>query len=156
MNKRTLRQKLYWGYLNDWSSCYLSVFCLSTGLPIASSRQIWQSLFYLALCFFFRVEVCDSSQYSLDFSLLQSLYKYLLLCFQDPHQGRCLVWLIFLLCFCDYIARLSSLFLKINYLFFQFMVNIFYNHYIALEFLILCHNLIHAFCTSFNLFTEFM
>ena len=42
------------------------------------------------------------------------------------------------------------------HLFLQFIVNIFYNHDITQEFLILCSNLIHAFCKSFNLFTESM
>ena len=63
----------------------------------AFNGEIWQSLFYLALCYFLRVGVCDSPQYLLDLSPLQSSYKYLSLCSQDRYQEWCLVCLIFLL-----------------------------------------------------------
>ena len=113
---------------------------------------------YLALCYFLRVGVCDTVQYPLDLSPLQSLYKYLSLCSQDRYQKWCLVCLIFPCCFCGYIAPHLAVvvFFKINYLGLQFSVNIFYYCYITLEFVILHHNLVHAFCKSFNFFTEFM
>ena len=51
---------------------------------------------------------------------------------------------------------LRLIFFKINYLFFQFTIKIFYHCYITLEFFILRHNLVQTFCKSFNFFTEFM
>ena len=49
-----------------------------------------------------------------------------------------------------YCSPFACFFFKINYLGLQFSVNIFYYCYITLEFLILHHNLVHAFCKSFN------
>ena len=73
-------------------------------LSRASDWQIWQSPFYLTLCYFLRVGVCDSPRYPSDLSPLQSLYKCLSLCSQDRYQEWCLVCLMFPRCFCDYIA----------------------------------------------------
>ena len=92
----------------------------------ASGWQIRQSLLYLALCYFLRVGVWDSPWYLSDLSPLQSLYKYLSLCSQDPYQKYCLTCLIFSHCFCAYLVL-------------QFVINIFYYNYIILAFLTLCH-----------------
>ena len=108
---------------------------------------------YLALRYFLRVGVCGSLKYPLDLSPLQSLYKYLSLCSQDQYQKWCLAWYVWYF----HVASAAILlpiclffFFKINYLGLQFSVNIFYYCYITLEFLILHHNLVHAFCKSFN------
>ena len=62
-------------------------------LPCSSDWQNWQSLFYLTLRYFLGVGVCGSPQYLLDLFLLQSLYKYFLLCFQDPHPHHVtIIW----------------------------------------------------------------
>ena len=106
--------------------------------------------FYLALCYFFKVGFCNSPQYPVDLSLFQNLYKYLLLCFQDPHQECCLVCLIFLCCFCRYIAPLF----QDKEIFSSNLQLICFT--ITFQFLILCYNLVYALCKSFNLFTEFM
>ena len=104
---------------------------------------------------FLRVGVCGNPQYPLDLSPLQSLYKYLSVCSQDCYQKCCLLCLIFPGCFSSYIVPPSLDFFQ-NYLFFQLAIKIFYHCYMTLEFLILRHNLAHAFCKYFNFFAEFM
>ena len=84
------------------------------------------------------------------------VYKCLLLCSQDRYQEWCLVCLIFHIFSSAILLPLCLIFFKVNYLVLQFAVNIFFYCYITLEFLILCHNLVHAFCKFFNFFTEFM
>ena len=114
-------------------------------IPSASDWQISQASFYLALCYFLRVGVCDSPRYPSDLSLFQSLYKYLSLCSQDRSQEWCLVCLIFPRCFCGYIAPPLPDFFQDKLSCPSVAVNIFYYSYITLKFLIFRHNLVHAF-----------
>ena len=113
-----------------------------------SSWQIWQWLFYLALCYFLRVGVCDRRDI-LQVYLPSRVSKRLITVF-----SRSLWEIVF------GTPDISTLFLRLYcspsaWFFSPVFFNTFYYCYITLAFLILHHNLVHP-CKSFNFFTEFM